>query len=947
MKQFYVSLCKFPGPRRLVSWLVLLLMIVLWNVCRSNASNPVLNEAKTNIQQNAKPVPLPHKIKPREGRIQLDKSWSITAIPQNNEMRFAAEWLRKGLQKSCSIDIGIGQEGKQQIILIGSGTEREATACLATYKLAFPVLAKFQQEGYLLEAITNPQPMIVIAAHTAAGAFYGVNTLLQLISSAGVLEGISIMDYPDHTLRGIGPIEVTMKPGTNGILEFTQAEKDAIDTLASQKYNMIFCHEYVRGNSFSHFHKPEPFWKAYQEEFRYARERHIELIPNIGTLRNINEVPLELVEGWWVQDEAFTFDGQDVARPDNPSENLVVNGDFKKVNKDGIPDGWTVDNPRAFTLIPDKTNPEKHLAELRNASGNSDGERPALKYVLDIPIPGTYRMTARVRLDAKPRADITDPDYPLAYMSAIQRDGAGEKKVEFYCKILPADKDWRRTIQGGDIRFDKKCKVILSFFPWKNVSGSLWVTDVQFRRVLCNLMNVIRDKATDVVVTSADKKTTYVPGKDYEVVNGDFPSGNYPTNVWQIPLRPGQKPFVIKRLPEGVIAKGQKILAGYDSIFAWSDKDVTHQPLCVSDESLYTEYIFPAIDRVIENFHPKFIYAGCDEIMGLNRDSRCRKRNMTNAELFAEYVNKVNAHIKQKDPNCRMWICDDMVSPYHNGGELYECAAAAGGVRGSVAEAVTKGLLDKSILIAVWCYGNDHLPMMNAACSFFGQKGFQYAGLPWKDLDNIDMWAQLIVDRPGSIGCWKACCDPVPEDKLIPQRAADRFWNTRGKIIFFEGFENDGNNGKVPDGWILNGSIEYSKDGSCQYPVDPIFTIREKKYFISAVKLCGGNTMTSSLMEAKPDTAYELVVHVQQDVPKEPGAPQVIITWYDQNRRAIKTDVLEPKGVSQKYSAQQMSAASPPDTAFLSIMLNGGNNPAAGFWFDTLYLIEKWSQLGL
>lgn len=59
------------------------------------------------------------------------------------------------------------------------------------------------REGYFLEVDTNT---VVIAGADDAGAFYGLQSLLQLIEVQGTrwsFRGISLRDWPDKPFRGI------------------------------------------------------------------------------------------------------------------------------------------------------------------------------------------------------------------------------------------------------------------------------------------------------------------------------------------------------------------------------------------------------------------------------------------------------------------------------------------------------------------------------------------------------------------------------------------------------------------------------------------------------------------------------------------------------------------------------------------------------------------------
>ena len=101
---------------------------------------------------------------------------------------------------------------------------------------------------------------------------------------------------------------------------------------------------------------------------------------------------------------------------------------------------------------------------------------------------------------------------------------------------------------------------------------------------------------------------------------------------------------------------------------------------------------------------PKYISIGHDDIYGMCRDSRCRKRNITIEKLFAEDINKLHDYIHTIDPSIRMMLWDDMLNPWHTGG-INDFQMHYGGAPGKTSEAIQ--LIAKDILLMSWWYAED------------------------------------------------------------------------------------------------------------------------------------------------------------------------------------------------------------------------------------------------
>jgi len=121
---------------------------------------------------------------------------------------------------------------------------------------------------------------IQINAHDQAGAFYGICTLIQIISQSTdrQLPHLQILDWPDFLARGV------MLDISRDKVPTLQTIYDLVDRLASWKINQL---QLYTEHTFAYRKHPKPWAKASpftSEEIlaldSYCRKRHVELVPN-------------------------------------------------------------------------------------------------------------------------------------------------------------------------------------------------------------------------------------------------------------------------------------------------------------------------------------------------------------------------------------------------------------------------------------------------------------------------------------------------------------------------------------------------------------------------------------------------------------------------------------------------------------------------------------------
>jgi hypothetical protein len=234
------------------------------------------------------------------------------------------------------------------------------------------------------------------------------------------------------------------------------------------------------------------------------------------------------------------------------------------------------------------------------------------------------------------------------------------------------------------------------------------------------MINILRNRETNIKITSLDKKIIYKENVDYQVIDGDL---FYPYNE-------DAKPFKVMRRKEGNIQDGQLVLMSYDYVerrCKFADWSI---PYCPSSAITY-KLMSETINNVVFYLNPAYINIGHDEIRGMNRDSRCLSRNKTNAELFYEDVNRLYNIIKDCNANIKILMWADMLNPWHNGGND-EYQIQFGGIKGRTDMAID--FIANDIILILWHASNENI---EKAPQYFRGKGFNYwaNGPEWLDAE--------------------------------------------------------------------------------------------------------------------------------------------------------------------------------------------------------------------
>ena len=231
-------------------------------------------------------IPQPRQITLKSDRFQLSNNNRIVlADPRSEDDRFAATDFVNDLQETAKLAMKIGGSPARHSILIGNLDLPGVQAGLKRFGISTP--ANLDPEGYVLAVNANE---VLVAGKSAAGTFYGLQTLKQLVRGEGAaafIPGVEIVDWPAMRWRGVSD-DISRGPvPTVGYI------KRQLRTFAAFKLNM---HSFYMEHTFRSDSNPligPAGGSLTPDEIRelvaYARRYHIELVPEQQTFGHLHK----------------------------------------------------------------------------------------------------------------------------------------------------------------------------------------------------------------------------------------------------------------------------------------------------------------------------------------------------------------------------------------------------------------------------------------------------------------------------------------------------------------------------------------------------------------------------------------------------------------------------------------------------------------------------------
>jgi hexosaminidase len=271
-------------PNTLPRTLSLRLTLLLVLVC-ANAVLVCGQEART-IAWSVSVIPRPRQASSESAQFRLTRNTRIAlADPRSTEDRFAANDFIEDVKQTAKVSLRIAGRRSGQTILIGSLDQAPIQKALAAANITFP--ASLDKEGYVVYA---DHEEVIIGGASAAGVFYGLQTLKQLVredDGGPFIQGTRIVDWPAMRWRGLSD-DISRGP-----VPTVDYIKRQLRTMASFKLNM---HSFYMEHAFSSTEHPligpdggslTP--AEIKELVAYAKSYHIELVPEQQTFGHLHK----------------------------------------------------------------------------------------------------------------------------------------------------------------------------------------------------------------------------------------------------------------------------------------------------------------------------------------------------------------------------------------------------------------------------------------------------------------------------------------------------------------------------------------------------------------------------------------------------------------------------------------------------------------------------------
>src|SRR6266545_6690578 len=263
-------------------WLLLAFIVII-------SSGAIAQESKTVSSIQLIPRPRQIAVKPDVFRIggatRASAARIVLADSRSEDDRFAAEDFQSDLKETARLAIRIANERSRHSVLIGNLDLAPVQLALKRFGITAPT--ELDPEGYVLAVNANE---VLVAGKTAAGTFYGLQTLKQLVRGEGpsaFVPAVEIVDWPAMRWRGVSD-DISRGP-----VPTVTYIKRQLRTFAAFKLNM---HSFYMEQTFASASNPliaPPGGSLTPDEIRelvaYARRYHIELVPEQQTFGHLHK----------------------------------------------------------------------------------------------------------------------------------------------------------------------------------------------------------------------------------------------------------------------------------------------------------------------------------------------------------------------------------------------------------------------------------------------------------------------------------------------------------------------------------------------------------------------------------------------------------------------------------------------------------------------------------
>jgi hypothetical protein len=351
-----------------------------------------------------------------------------------------------------------------------------------------------------------------------------------------------------------------------------------------------------------------------------------------------------LAEALPVVDASFIAKNGRLVPSDNSTH--LANGGFEQ-SKGNIPSGWSfVDDPGKISFIDTAVRYEGRASLRMQDIGRCDpqnGHGRACQTLAVQPF-RYYHVSAAVKTE----------DFEAAREVQIAVLGKDGTALNYYKPHIENTQDWRRI----DITFNSldSSKVNLYLGVWGGKGGKIWWDDVRLEQAA--LVNVVRRDGAPLRAASADSKTVYREGSDFQGAR-DPKLGMVP---WPGGFTAWHEPPIMS-IPVGSrIREGQKVLLSYYHTALIYEEQVM---CCMAEPKVY-EILRWQLAQVHKYVQPDGYFLQHDEIRVQGWDESCRRSGHSPGALLAENVKKCVELVRAEDAGKPIYAWSDMFDPTHN-----------------------------------------------------------------------------------------------------------------------------------------------------------------------------------------------------------------------------------------------------------------------------------------
>jgi hypothetical protein len=244
-------------------------------------------QSQANASDAIRLIPQPKQLKPTGETFRLTREVRLAlADARDADDRHAADDFIDDVRETAGgLVLSVGRPRSRRTILIGALHLAPVRDALKRASLSAP--PDLNAEGYVLSVKADE---IVVAGKTAAGTFYGLQTLKQLVrgdAPEASIPGVQIVDYPAMRWRGLSD---DISRGPVPTVEYIKRQ---LRTLAAFKMNM---HSFYMEHTFASRSHPliAPEGGSLtpaeiRELVAYARRYHIEVVPEQQTFGHLHK----------------------------------------------------------------------------------------------------------------------------------------------------------------------------------------------------------------------------------------------------------------------------------------------------------------------------------------------------------------------------------------------------------------------------------------------------------------------------------------------------------------------------------------------------------------------------------------------------------------------------------------------------------------------------------